>query len=191
MQLEFLFFRKKKKPQRPQGGVRAWECDEEMTGECVRLLTGLQLEKLAGIIRVTWNPRMRTTAGRAFWPEGMIELNPKLMEVAPEEVRPTLLHELAHLVAYQRAGRRRITAHGPEWRQACADLGIPGENATHSLPLPGRKQRKKWRYTCPSCSEGFDRVRKMKRSAGCYPCCLKYNGGYYHKDYRLVATPLD
>ena len=195
MQLEFFFTRKKKatRLRRKRGLVReqSLQCDEEMTQECVRLLTELRLEALVKKVAVVWNSRMRTTAGRAFWPEGKIEMNPKLEEVAPAEVRQTMLHELAHLVAYERAGRRRITAHGPEWRQACADLGIPGESATHSLPLPGRRMRKKWRYTCPVCGEGFDRVRRMKRYAGCYPCCLKHNGGYYHRDFRLIETPLN
>ena len=82
MQLEF-FFSRKKKPVHDAGRQRAEVCgglqyDEEMTQECLRLLTGLGLElRLAGV-RVVWNRRMRTTAGRAFWPEGRIEMNPKL-----------------------------------------------------------------------------------------------------------------
>ncbi|MFK7911930.1 MAG: SprT-like domain-containing protein [Akkermansiaceae bacterium] len=201
MQLEFLFLRRKKST-RPASrlGKRREKSkkesrssllhDQEMTSECVRLLTELGLDSMAGNVKVLWNQRMRTTAGRAFWPEGKIEMNPKLEQIAPDEIRQTMLHELAHLVAYERAGRKRISAHGPEWRQACADLGIPGERATHSLPLPGRKMKRRWRYSCPACGEGFDRVRKMKRYAGCYPCCLKHNGGYYHKDFRLVETSL-
>ena len=208
-QMEFFFFGKKKpkqetclklkvqnfeansiseiptvKPEKREG------FDQEQTAICVSLLNGLEMDTLAGQIKVVWNKRMRTTAGRAFWPEGKIELNPILEKVAPEEVRSTLLHELAHLVAYARAGRRRISAHGAEWRQACSDLGIPGERATHTLPLPGRTMQKKWRYTCPACSEVFDRVRKMKRYAGCYACCKAHNGGYYHKKFRFVETEI-
>jgi len=190
MQLEFFFFRKRKRV-RPRSAAVVSGVDECLTSECVVLLRHLGLDALAETISVVWNSRMRTTAGRAFWPEGKIELNPKLNEVVPGEVRATLLHELAHLVAYARAGRRRIKAHGSEWQQACADLGIPGERATHSLPLPGRTMRRKWRYTCPACGEGFDRVRRMKRNAGCYACCQKNNGGYYHQKFRLIETPLD
>jgi len=190
IQLEFLF-RRKKKPvcvdskQRRQPGR-----DDVLTADCIESLRELGLEDLAEKVIVVWNARMRTTAGRAFWPEGKIELNPLLKDVAPEEVRGTLLHELAHLVAYARAGRRRIAAHGEEWRQACSDLGIPGEGVTHTLPLPGRKMAKKWRYACRACGEGFDRARKMKRYAGCYYCCKAHNGGYYHKNYRLIETSL-
>ena len=198
MQLEFFFLRRKSSTRdrcvtgrAAEAGSAHFQQDEEMTQECGRLLTELRLDKLAGRVSVVWNRRMRTTAGRAFWPEGKIEMNPKLEEVAPDEIRQTMLHELAHLVAYERAGRRRISAHGAEWRQACADLGIPGERVTHSLPLPSRTMKRKWRYSCPACGESFDRVRKMKRYAGCYACCLKHNGGYYHRDFRLVESRLD
>ena len=63
------------------------------------------------------------------------------------EVERTLRHEAAHLLAHWRAGRRRIQTHGPEWRQACADLGIPGETVTHTLPLaPRRRQAARLRH---------------------------------------------
>ncbi|MBK1832048.1 SprT-like domain-containing protein [Verrucomicrobiaceae bacterium R5-34] len=203
MQLEFFFSRKdrssgaqdkqaaKKEPKKPLAAEIPPNADDALTGRCANMLRGLGLDQLGGVVVVAWNPRMRTTAGRAFWPQAIIELNPKLWEVAPEEVERTLLHELAHLVAYARAGRKRISAHGIEWQQACADLGIPGEKATHSLPLPGRRMARKWRYTCPECGEGFDRVRKMKRQAGCYACCKAHNGGYYHKRFRLVESQLE
>lgn len=165
--------------------------DTELTSMCVKHLQGLELSSLSAKVFVVWNNRMRTTAGRAFWPEAKIELNPKLRDIDESQVEQTLLHELAHLVAYARSGRRRIAPHGMEWRQACADLGIGGERATHSLPLPGRTMERKWRYSCPACGEGFDRVRKMKRYAGCYSCCKLHNGGYYHKRFRLVAAPIN
>jgi predicted SprT family Zn-dependent metalloprotease len=154
-----------------------------------------RLEELAGSkfaaqVSVVWNKRMRSTAGRAFWPECRVELNPKLVSISLDEVRRTLLHELAHLLAYHRCGRRRIAPHGVEWQQACADLGIPGESARHTLPLPKREQKKKWRYTCPSCNESIERVRQMKRYVACYTCCQKYNKGRYHKRFELVGEKL-
>lgn len=192
-QLEFIFSRRKKyepvtevnKAHRSTGG------DKTLTAQCVESLQLLGLDALASQVVVEWNPRMRTTAGRAFWPCARIEMNPKLQELAPEEVQQTLLHELAHLVAYARAGRRRIKAHGAEWQQACADLGIPGERATHSLPLPGRTMKRNWRYACPVCGEGFDRVRKMKRRAACYTCCRDMKDGYYHRQFKLVEIRIE
>lgn len=191
-QLEFVFPGKKETGPvvgPVQLGVGKMDVSEQaLADRCVTLLKVLGCGALAAKIKVAWNPRMRTTAGRAFWPEAKIELNPKLKDMAQGEVDGTLLHELAHLLAYHRAGRRRIAAHGTEWRQACVDLGIPGEKATHTLPLPGRTMQRKWRYTCPACGEGFDRVRKMKRYAGCYRCCKAHNGGYYHQKFRLAES---
>jgi predicted SprT family Zn-dependent metalloprotease len=81
-----------------------------------------QLLKAAGCrhlkVRVFWNPSLRTTAGMAMWSDRMVVLNPKLVEVSAAEVQRTLRHELAHLLAHHRAGRRRIEAHGEEWRKA-------------------------------------------------------------------------
>jgi len=194
-QLEFIFSRRKKpepvivmEVEKPRVKLGS---DRDLTAQCVESLQVLGLDALASQVVVEWNPRMRTTAGRAFWPCARIELNPKLRELAPEEVDPTLLHELAHLVAYARAGRRRIKAHGAEWQQACVDLGIPGERATHSLPLPGRTMKRNWRYECPDCGEGFDRVRKMKRRAACYTCCRDMNGGYFHAKFELVGKRIE
>lgn len=154
----------------------------------------LKVEQLAGArfaekITVTWNARMRSTAGRAFWPAARVELNPKLVAISLDEVRQTLLHELAHLLAYHRNGRR-IAPHGVEWQQACADLGIPGESVTHKLPLPRRQQQKKWRYRCPSCQQGFDRVRQMKNAAACLSCCKRHNGGRFTKKFLLEAQKI-
>mgnify|MGYP001050312965 CR=1 FL=1 len=165
--------------------------DQGLTQQFAVLKRALGQGRLAGKLVVAWNSRMRSTAGRAFWPEGKIELNPKLIDLSEDEVSNTLLHELAHLLAYARAGRKRIKAHGSEWRQACCDLGIPNERATHNLPLPSREMARQWRYTCPTCKKGIERVRKMKRYAGCYYCCKEHNGGYYHKKYRLVESRID
>ena len=88
-----------------------------------QLLKSVGCQKLQ--VRVFWNPGLRTTAGLAVWSDRMVVLNPKLLEVSSAEVQRTLRHELAHLLAKHRVGRHRIEAHGEEWHQACADLGIP------------------------------------------------------------------
>jgi predicted SprT family Zn-dependent metalloprotease len=128
---------------------------------------------------------MRSTAGYAKWPHWRVELNPRLKEF-PGEVARTLKHELAHLVAHARAGRRRIAPHGREWRQACADLGIPGESARHTLPLPSRRQKRKFSYACPSCGIVVDRVRKFRRRTACLICCRKHNRGRYDARFEFV-----
>src|SRR5437763_14126418 len=98
------------------------------------LLRQLGADKLAREIRVEWNPRMRSAAGRADFREKLISLNPLLINHGVEIDR-TLRHELAHLLAQWRVGRRRIAPHGEEWRQASSDLGIAEEAGCHNLPF--------------------------------------------------------
>lgn len=152
-----------------------------------------QLLKAAGCrslaARVFWNPSLRTTAGMAIWRDRMIILNPKLLEISSAEVQRTLRHELAHLLAKHRSGRRRIDAHGPEWRDACAALGIPDEPRCHDLPFKRRRVTRRFFYACPECSSILARVQPLKKSAACIKCCRKHNGGKYHPRYRF--RPID
>ena len=63
-------------------------------------------------------------------PHGGISINNAFLGTdAIAKLDQTILHELAHLVAYERNPSRAIKGHGREWQLACADLGIPGESA--------------------------------------------------------------
>lgn len=139
-------------------------------------------------LSVVWNPRLQTTAGTACARTSVIELNPRLDAISHSQVLRTLRHEAAHLLAHWRAGRRRIKVHGPEWRQACADLGIPGEPACHDLPLPRRKVTRKYTYQCPACFFVAHRVRPFSRYTACYRCCQRHNHGRYDHRFRFVLT---
>ncbi|MGJ8644659.1 MAG: SprT-like domain-containing protein [Luteolibacter sp.] len=163
-------------------------CDEEMTTWCRDALEPLNLTKLAEKVTVVWNKRMRTTVGRAFWPDCRIEMNPRLGEFSEDETQRTLKHELAHLIAYARSGRRKIAPHGLEWQTACAELGIPGESVRHTLPLKPRRMQRKYSYTCPSCMAVITRVRPIKRASACHTCCRKHNGGRFHQRFRLIES---
>ncbi len=159
-----------------------------MTTWCQDQAKSFGLPELARKVSVSWNPRMRTTAGRAWWPARSIEMNPKLRDFSEEEVWRTLKHEFAHLLAYERCGRKRIDPHGAEWREACAELGIPDEKTYHSLPFKSRKLKRNYSYACPSCLSVILRVKPMRRAVACYACCKKHNGGLYHDRYRLIRN---
>lgn len=138
---------------------------------------------------VQWNPRLRTTAGLACWRTKTITLNPKLIDVSPQEVQRTLRHELAHFLAQYRAGRRRIAPHGEEWRQACRDLGIPREPRCHDLPFKRARMERKYFYECRACGTTLARVRPVKRRVACLKCCRRHNEGRYHERFRFVQIP--
>jgi SprT protein len=148
------------------------------------LLRSVGADRIARELRVEWNPRLKTAAGRADYSQKLISLNPRLFE-HPIEIDRTLRHELAHILARFRAGRRRIPPHGAEWRQACVDLGIADEKRCHNLPFPPRTCAARFVYRCPSCRQEFARVRRVRRAVACLACCRKHNGGDFDPRFRL------
>ena len=164
--------------------------DGTLTAICKQLAEELNQSFLARSVRVIWNKRLSSTAGNASYQGALITLNPLLQDISVEEINRTLRHELAHLIAYARAGRRRIDPHGPEWRKACADLGIPEEARCHSLPLPRRRQRPKYAYQCPNCLEVLLRIRALKKYSACHECCRVYHRGRYSSRFAYEPIPL-
>jgi predicted SprT family Zn-dependent metalloprotease len=177
-----------REPRRAATSLRRDPILEEVARVLVRQVGCRQL---ADAVTVSWNPRMRTTAGLACYRTKKVILNPKLIEISAAEVQRTLRHELAHLVAQARAGRRRIAAHGAEWLEACADLGIPDEKRCHDLPFKARRLARRHFYQCPECRTILARVRRVKSRVACIKCCRKHNGGRYHERFRFreIAAP--
>lgn len=143
---------------------------------------------VAARLEVRWNRRMRSTAGMAFTGPTLILLNPRIREFGQDETERTLKHELAHLVAHHRSGRRRIAPHGKEWRQACVDLGLAGEERCHTLPLPRRQLLRPHRYRCPHCGEEIRRAKLFRRKSACLACCRSYARGHYDERFRFVKV---
>jgi SprT protein len=148
------------------------------------LLRSLGAARNAHELRVEWNSRLKTAAGRADYRQKLVSLNPRLSEY-PIEIDRTLRHELAHILAQFRAGRRRILPHGVEWQQACRDLGISNEKRCHNLPFPVSERARRYRYRCPRCQRDFPRVRRIKRAVACQACCRAHNGGEFDARFRL------
>lgn len=107
-------------------------------------------------VTVGWNPRLRTTAGRAFGREGRIELNEELLARSPSELDTVLVHEAAHVAAFRLFGPH-CPAHGRHWRGLMRLAGLPPD-VTHDLPLPERVQRRRRRghvylRVCDACGD--------------------------------------
>src|SRR6266436_4014527 len=199
-QLEFIFretdslTRRLHRPPLPQG--EGWgegsskrfrrSRDVDLESKARNLLCELGAVKLARQVRVEWNPRLKTAAGRADFREKLISLNPLLCDhdlasvsrqSGSDEIDRTLRHELAHLLAQWRVGRRRIAPHGTEWRRACRDLGIADESRCHNLPFASKSFPPRYVYRCPNCKEGFPRARRIRRTVACLACCRSHNRG--------------
>ena len=158
--------------------------DIALETEARQLLRSLGAKRIATELRVEWNSGLKTAAGRADHRQKLISLNPRLVE-HPAEIDRTLRHELAHILAQFRAGRRRISPHGSEWQQACRDLGIAGEKRCHTLPFPAKRYTPRFIYRCPNCRRDFSRVHKIKRTVACLACCRAHNGGEFDVRFRL------
>ena len=159
--------------------------DVVLEAQARELLHSLGASRLARQIRVEWNSRLQTAAGRADYRAKLISLNPRLGEYGNSEIARTLRHELAHFVAQFRAGRRRISPHGVEWRQACRDLGITDEARCHTLLFATRTSLTRFVYRCPHCRQKFPRVRRVRRAVACLACCRAHNGGEFDPRFRL------
>lgn len=175
-------------PKRPSGSSRR---RDPVLEEKVRMALRDLDPVLASSVKAGWNSRMRTTAGVAVLNRNEIWLNPGLREVSGEEVKRTLLHELAHLLARHRHPHRRIDPHGAEWRAARRDLGIPGESRTHRLPFHARRLKRRFILRCPVCGRHHERVRRPRRPLACLHCCRAHNGGLYEEKFRLLICRIE
>jgi SprT protein len=173
----------------PDAGVTApgysnAERNQDLAGTARDLLRANGADRIANELRVEWNPLLKTAAGRADYRQKLISLNPQLLEY-PAEIDRTLRHELAHILAQFRAGRRRISPHGVEWQRACVDLGMADEKRCHNLPFPARTYTARFVYRCPNCRREFPRVHRVRRAIACLACCRKHNGGNFDARFRL------
>ena len=163
--------------------------DSELERQAQEMLQALSASELASSLQVEWNARLFSAAGRADFRRKLISLNPRLHEHDPAEIDRTLRHELAHLLAQFRAGRRHVAPHGAEWRKACRDLGIADESRTHALPFPIQRRSRRFLYACSRCGKKFPRVRRIKRAVACLDCCRKFNRGKFDRSSQLRLVP--
>jgi len=137
-----------------------------VAGRCGELW---QEPDLAHRVRIGYNPRLRTTLGRAKLEQRQVELNPQLLREHPGELLATLVHELAHVVVYQRYGP--VPPHGRHFRVLMSAAGLSGK-ATHDLPvqhLRRRRQRYLYLHRCDGCGYRFT-ARRVRRGYYCTAC---------------------
>ncbi len=97
---------------------------------------------LTAAIQWRWYPRLRTSAGRAVFADMMVELNPLLLARHPEEVRPVLIHEAAHLVVQRLHGTQ--PPHGRIWKHYMR-AASESDKATHNLDVTGLRRKRRRR----------------------------------------------
>ena len=106
---------------------------------------------------LTWK-NLRVTAGLALYQKQAIVLS-RLVLTDRERLRVTLTHEYAHLLAFQRHGRKGA-GHGKHWRQAMVDLGLEPA-VQHTYPVQRNAKRQSVVYRCLKCGSKLQRARRL------------------------------
>lgn len=155
--------------------------------ELIDLFQEINRESFGGMLpapHLTWNPRLRTSAGR-FRPgrrshhpiKAEIEIATYLADEvdAFEHIRNTLAHEMIHYWLWY---RRRPYGHTAEFHQKMQEFGDIRYN-----PVP-RQRPYKYIYTCPGCSREVP-ARKRLGTVACRACCDEHTDGKYHPRFKM------
>ena len=128
-----------------------------------------EIPDLARRVTIVYNPRLRTTLGRAILDDDRVELNVHLLRAYPDELLGTVIHELAHLVVRMRYGE--VRPHGREFKALMRAVNMPAD-ATHHLDtarLKLRRRRYIYLHRCGNCGTMFI-ARKPRRDCYCRAC---------------------
>lgn len=100
-----------------------------------------------------------------------------------DNVKDTLLHEIAHALVGSKAG------HGPIWKAKCIEIGCRPKRC-YSTSDGVKEVQGKFVYRCPgaNCHREIRHHRQLRRMYACNRCCKKYNNGKFTEQYRLYLT---
>lgn len=105
-----------------------------------------------------------TTRVRAGAATGTIRLSRHLiLSGSADRVRETLLHEIAHAVAFARHGRRALN-HGPLWREVAREVGAAPAATCKGPPVAPPTHV----LVCRRCGSRVGLYRRPKHPAGAY-----------------------
>lgn len=109
--------------------------------------------------RLEWRG-YRVSAGMAYYQAGVIGLSRTVIR-DEAQMRDTLVHEYAHLLAYVRNGKSAI-GHGCHWQRAMRDLGAEPK-VRHSYPVLRNSTRQQVGYLCQKCGAILVRSKRLPR----------------------------
>lgn len=124
---------------------------------------------LAGSVEIQVSPRMKRTLGRALLQKRIIRLAGFVVRGPQDALREVLVHEAAHIVAFDRFGTG-IRPHGRQWAELMEQAGLPArarvDPTTIGLPThppTRRRTRTIYEHRCPACQARRLARRAMRR----------------------------
>jgi predicted SprT family Zn-dependent metalloprotease len=122
--------------------------------------------------------RAKKRFGQCNYTLKLIKLSAPLTEInSEEEVRDTILHEIAHAIAGYHAG------HGYAWQQVCKRIGCKPERCYESTQV--NIPEGKYQHKCKGCGRIVHYHRRPKKVKACAECCRKHNYNRFSYDYLL------
>ena len=121
---------------------------------------------------ISWNNAKRL-AGEIHYGPNIIKLHVNLLK-NPKHLKTTLLHEVAHLIAYYEYGDH---GHGYSWKKVMRDLRQDPKRCHNYDNIKIDKHNATRKYVCPRCSNVMYTARKLKRKYIHTQC-----GGIYKED---------
>ena len=103
---------------------------------------------------------LRVTAGMAYYELRMIGLSHRVLKTE-DQVRRTLIHEYAHLLAVARQGVKG-KGHGAAWQKAMLDLGETPE-VRHNYEVERNNRKQIVLYRCSRCGAIIQKSRKFPK----------------------------
>lgn len=102
--------------------------------------------------KVVFNPKLRSSAGRANRLNNTVEINPHMLRANPTSFADTLIHEICHLLTRDR--------HGKDWQGAMMLFGFPPQRF-HLMEAPVRKEAR-YKMFC-NCREHLISQRRFNK----------------------------
>jgi predicted SprT family Zn-dependent metalloprotease len=90
-----------------------------------------------------------------------------------EEVRDTILHEIAHALVGAGHGHNHV------WKRKALEIGCNGERCYNALEI--NTPQSKYVADCVGCGNTYKKHRTPKKSSSCGKC----SGGSYNPTYKL------
>lgn len=131
-------------------------------------LTAWNAGHLVDEISITVSNRLKTSLGVAYGARREVRLHRHLAECDPKLIKEVLCHELAHLVVFERFGRR-VRPHGAEWKAFMRAAGYKPRATVSLAGLPIVFPSTWYQHQCPRCRASRPARRRMNgwRCARC------------------------
>lgn len=118
--------------------------------------------------KVRYNSRMTRALGRCIPSQKTIEYQPRYMQQNGwEQVKTTVIHEVAHAVSITRHGQFIGGGHGAVWAKIARELGLADPSAINTTA----KLTKKFTGICEGCGDQWQRDRRIHGAM--HPTCRR------------------